>query len=715
MARLPQPGGDDGNWGEILNDYLSQSLTTSGAIKPGAVTKSDIGLGNVDNTSDSSKPLSIAALSALSVKANVGAASASKLSLLTNIGKARSSTFTVMLYGMSIAATQASPTRVLGAMLQDQYGKALSRSIQGFIAGGSYSNTVQGWRKQPSSCPGYGRARGGAGATALSYGFYGDTVIVECSREADAEAADILIDGVVVGRTPGPGSQAFAQRQTFTVSRGVHTATINPAVGSGYVYFERMRTLDSVVHGVQVIDNTLGGSTLGNMLQVGGTSSGQVDGIQTQGDAGILAHFDRDDVDAFVIQQDVNDAGSAPQATYIDDVFMPAFTKMIEITKARRTPVLLISSMAGHYAMEQDGGGTINHINYERIRTLYREAAAAHNHIEHLDWHEATKMDDIAAYAARYYPAVTNLNVSNGSFTGDFIHPNTLGHSEAQQLVAAALAMPIPTRLGSTAMQEDLMRKLSPYRPNIPQRSLVGARSLLPSSVDGGTDTITTTTAHGLVVGDRVIFDQGFSGVTGLTSGKIYWVVTTASATTFQISDSSGGTVLDFSGTNTTQQRTIWVLENRKYGMPAGVATMLCDNSNTTIEVPYYRDTTLAHNKLSVLSAAIEASTLSDEYGKYIEYTSLQNPGLGGTFNDPNTEGVLTIRARGDIQVRSGTATAAAPTGETIGTNASILKNVTEPIVIAMRIKATASNQYVSYRGRIYEATLTYGTVPILV
>lgn len=37
MARLPQPGGDDGNWGDILNEYLLQAHETSGAIKANAV------------------------------------------------------------------------------------------------------------------------------------------------------------------------------------------------------------------------------------------------------------------------------------------------------------------------------------------------------------------------------------------------------------------------------------------------------------------------------------------------------------------------------------------------------------------------------------------------------------------------------------------------------------------------------------------------------
>lgn len=34
MARLPQVGGDEGTWGQILNDFLSQAHTTDGSLKP---------------------------------------------------------------------------------------------------------------------------------------------------------------------------------------------------------------------------------------------------------------------------------------------------------------------------------------------------------------------------------------------------------------------------------------------------------------------------------------------------------------------------------------------------------------------------------------------------------------------------------------------------------------------------------------------------------
>lgn len=57
MARLPQPGGDAGNWGGILNDYLSQSHAEDGTLKtdtvgapqlkPNAVTTAAISNGSV--------------------------------------------------------------------------------------------------------------------------------------------------------------------------------------------------------------------------------------------------------------------------------------------------------------------------------------------------------------------------------------------------------------------------------------------------------------------------------------------------------------------------------------------------------------------------------------------------------------------------------------------------------------------------------------------
>ena len=124
MTRLPTPGQDAGQWGDILNDFLSTSHKTDGTLKDGSVgsaqlkdnavtqasladgavteatlssavqtklnqtapvtkvnnqtgdvtlTKTDVGLANVDNTSDSAKPVSTAQQAALDLKADATA------------------------------------------------------------------------------------------------------------------------------------------------------------------------------------------------------------------------------------------------------------------------------------------------------------------------------------------------------------------------------------------------------------------------------------------------------------------------------------------------------------------------------------------------------------------------------------------------------------------------------------------------------------------
>ena len=49
MARLPQPGGDSGNWGDVLNDYLSQALKANGQLKDNAVTANVLAPNSVTN------------------------------------------------------------------------------------------------------------------------------------------------------------------------------------------------------------------------------------------------------------------------------------------------------------------------------------------------------------------------------------------------------------------------------------------------------------------------------------------------------------------------------------------------------------------------------------------------------------------------------------------------------------------------------------------
>lgn len=51
MSRLPVPGSDDGLWGSILNDYLSQSLNTDGTLKPSIIGSTNLQTASVIATS----------------------------------------------------------------------------------------------------------------------------------------------------------------------------------------------------------------------------------------------------------------------------------------------------------------------------------------------------------------------------------------------------------------------------------------------------------------------------------------------------------------------------------------------------------------------------------------------------------------------------------------------------------------------------------------
>jgi len=51
MSRLPQPGSDQGQWGQILNDFLAQVHNTDGTLKPSVVDSSVLAPNAVDETS----------------------------------------------------------------------------------------------------------------------------------------------------------------------------------------------------------------------------------------------------------------------------------------------------------------------------------------------------------------------------------------------------------------------------------------------------------------------------------------------------------------------------------------------------------------------------------------------------------------------------------------------------------------------------------------
>jgi parallel beta-helix repeat protein len=74
MARLPVVGGDSGNWGTILNDYLQVSLNADGTIQPAALTQAG-GVTSVNTIAPSSSgnvTLTASNVGALSANASAG-------------------------------------------------------------------------------------------------------------------------------------------------------------------------------------------------------------------------------------------------------------------------------------------------------------------------------------------------------------------------------------------------------------------------------------------------------------------------------------------------------------------------------------------------------------------------------------------------------------------------------------------------------------------
>lgn len=72
MARLPQPGGDSGQWGGILNDFLMQAHNSDGSLKSGAVTPAtSTTQGTIQLAGDLSGTATMPTVPALAGKANV--------------------------------------------------------------------------------------------------------------------------------------------------------------------------------------------------------------------------------------------------------------------------------------------------------------------------------------------------------------------------------------------------------------------------------------------------------------------------------------------------------------------------------------------------------------------------------------------------------------------------------------------------------------------
>lgn len=100
MARLPQPGGDSGEWGAILNSFLQVVHETSGDLKAGAVTEAHlhdnvqtklntVASGGATNLAASTSSTAVLVTSDTGTDATIPAASGSAAGVLTAADKAK--------------------------------------------------------------------------------------------------------------------------------------------------------------------------------------------------------------------------------------------------------------------------------------------------------------------------------------------------------------------------------------------------------------------------------------------------------------------------------------------------------------------------------------------------------------------------------------------------------------------------------------------------
>lgn len=396
--------------------------------------------------------------------------------VLANIQKG--STFRVLQAGTSVAANSQSGNRSFVEQLKTLYGDKAGYELLCGLAGGSYTVAYNGWQKQPYSGTGFTRARGASSSSGDfgPFAAYGDQVVIEYSKETDGGTCDIVIDGSVAGTIDCSGAQQYGLKVTFSVSLSAHTITVQrPA--SGFIYLEWIRVADSTRTGVEMIDAMLGGSSITNTLTVPPTQSGQVAGIPVVGDNGLDAYFARDDIDLVIATWLVNDSGGSISVS----AFQAAYEYAVAQTRAHNTSLIIIVEMAGHYAFE--AYNSAQYTRYQQLREVMLSLAEGNNHVHVIDWHGATSLDDISDYAARYYPGVTAIDENAGTFSGDFIHPNSDAYHFCAAMMCAQLGLPAPKKDSAATI------KIARAIDNVE----LPANRYLPATVGGSADRLTAT------------------------------------------------------------------------------------------------------------------------------------------------------------------------------------------------------------------------------
>lgn len=138
MARLPQPGGDNGNWGGILNDYLAQSLDSNGTVKNNAIGPAQLQAGAVTAASLAPNSVTSSALASDSVDATAIADGTISESLLTTAVQTKLNATTVMADG-SVTSAKIAADAVAKDKLTPALRAEIDQKLTQSVADSSYA------------------------------------------------------------------------------------------------------------------------------------------------------------------------------------------------------------------------------------------------------------------------------------------------------------------------------------------------------------------------------------------------------------------------------------------------------------------------------------------------------------------------------------------------------------------------------------------------
>lgn len=371
-----------------------------------------------------------------------------------DLAESLTSEFVVLRSGTSIEAFSIGSFQKSGEVLKSVWGDAGTRVTMLGGIGGSYTNIYTGnWFRQPAGCLSFVRLRGTNTVTAgvSRYG-YGNRVDYYDSVETDAEEHSITVtngSGTFTATYPvgGPGPQKYGRRASIDLPLDAYTVTINAPLGAGYAYPERLEIRNTNAKGITIVDAAYGGSALYHAVTLQTPSGSQVAGVTIVGDNGINAQTDAPDIDMFMTGYLVNDSGidnGSVSGWVRSGAYATAVGKVLTSVRSRGIPSIYNIEMAGHYIMPNDAGdGGNRYASYNVAKAVLQ--AQNGNGVYVLDWDSTNRNDaDIPAYAAAYY-AVTGLNVSAGTYSGDFIHPTWPGIVPLDALLGTRLGITIPT------------------------------------------------------------------------------------------------------------------------------------------------------------------------------------------------------------------------------------------------------------------------------